>query len=172
MARTDARCEKILEDREVWHLRVRSPDNKSQGLYLKKHHVRSWVSKLRALLGIRPAPTPARIEARNVAALSAQGIAVMRLIAYGERLRSDGLQESFVISEELENYAELHHYLRRRFVLSPLGAAPSAITISSSSSAISPVSRGDCTRRVTIIATCTAAISLSRTCRPRGGRSA
>jgi heptose I phosphotransferase len=121
MARTDARCEKILEDREVWHLRVRAPDDKSQGLYLKKHHVRSWVGKLRALLGIRPAPTPARIEAKNVAALSAQGIAVMRLIAYGERMRSDGLQQSFVISEELENYSELHHYLRGRFVLSPLG---------------------------------------------------
>jgi lipopolysaccharide core heptose(I) kinase len=121
MARTDARCEKILEDREVWHLRVRAADDKSQGLYLKKHHVWSWVGKLRALLGIRPAPTPAQIEAKNVAALSAQGIAVMRLIAYGERLRSNGLQESFVISEELENYSELHHYLRRRYALSPLG---------------------------------------------------
>jgi heptose I phosphotransferase len=121
MARADARCEKILADREVWHLRVRGPDDKSQGLYLKKHHVRSWVGKLRALLGIRPAPTPARIEAANVAALSARGIAVMRLIAYGEQVRRDGLQESFVITEELENYAEMQHYLRRRFALSPMG---------------------------------------------------
>jgi heptose I phosphotransferase len=120
MARADGRCEKILEDREVWQLRVHVPDEKPRGLYLKKHHVRSWGSRLRALLGIQAAPTPARIEAANVAALSTEGIAVMRLIAYGERLRGDGLQESFVITEELENYSEMHHYVRRRFALSPL----------------------------------------------------
>ena len=61
------------------------------------------------------APTPAHIEAANVAAVSSEGIGVMRLIAYGERLRADGVQESFVITEELENYTELHHYLRRKF---------------------------------------------------------
>jgi len=121
MARADARCEKWLEDREIWHLRVRAPDDQPRGLYLKKHHVRSLGSRLRALFGMQPAPTPARIEAENAAALSIEGIAVMRLIAYGERLRPDGLQESFVITEELENYSELHHYLRRRFVLPPCG---------------------------------------------------
>ena len=119
MTRADCRCEKWLEDREVWHMRVRSPDDRARGLYLKKHHVRSLGSRLRALLGLQPAKTPARIEAANVAALSTEGIAVMRLIAYGERLRGDGLQESFVITEELENYSEMHHYLRGRFVLSP-----------------------------------------------------
>lgn len=121
MAKAEGRCEKWLEDREVWHYRVRVPDNQSRGLYLKKHHVRSWVNRLRALVGIRPAPTPARIEAANIAAMSTEGIAVMRLIAYGEQFRDDGLQESFVITEELENYTELHHYLRRKFVLSPGG---------------------------------------------------
>jgi heptose I phosphotransferase len=121
MARADGRCEKILEDREVWHLRVRVPDDQPQGIYLKKHHVRTWGSRLRALFGIKPATTPARIEAANVAALSTEGIAVMRLIAYGERLRPNGMQESFVITEELENYSELHHYLRRRFALSSSG---------------------------------------------------
>jgi heptose I phosphotransferase len=119
MTRADCRCEKWLDDREVWHMRVRLPDDQARGLYLKKHHVRSWGSRLRAFLGLQPAPTPARIEAANVAALSTEGIAVMRLIAYGERHRGDGLQESFVITEELENYAELHHYLRARFTLSP-----------------------------------------------------
>jgi heptose I phosphotransferase len=121
MAKADGRCEKILEDREVWHLRVRVPNDQPRGLYLKKHHVRSLGSRLRALFGIQPAPTPARIEAANAAALSTEGIAVMRLIAYGERLRADGMEESFVITEELENYAEMHHYLRRRFTLSPSG---------------------------------------------------
>jgi hypothetical protein len=120
MARADGRCEKILEDREVWHLRIRVAEDRPRGLYLKKHHVRSWASRLRALLGIQPGPTPARIEAANVAALSAEGIAVMCLIAYGEKHHADGLQESFVITEELENYLEMHHYLRRRF------AAPAA----------------------------------------------
>jgi heptose I phosphotransferase len=120
MDRADARCEKILEDREVWHLRVRATGDRSQGLYLKKHHVRTWANKLRALLGIRPAPTPARVEAENVAALSNEGIDVMRIVAYGERSRRDGLQQSFVITEELENYAELQHYLRARYVLPPM----------------------------------------------------
>ena len=120
MSRADARCEKILEDREVWHLRVRAAPDRSQGLYLKKHHVRTWANKLRALFGIRPAATPARVEAENVAALSNDGIAVMRIVAYGEHSRRDGLQQSFVITEELENYAELQDYLRARYVLPPL----------------------------------------------------
>jgi heptose I phosphotransferase len=120
MAKADGRCEKILDDREVWHYRVRVPEDGIRGLYLKKHHVRSIGSRLRALLGIRPAVTPARIEAANTVALSTEGIAVMRMIAYGERLRADGMEESFVITEELENYSEMHHYLRRKYGLSPL----------------------------------------------------
>lgn len=121
MAKAEGRCEKWLDDREVWHLRIPAAGDQARGLYLKKHHVRTWDSRLRALLGVQPGPTPARIEASNVAALTTEGIAVMRLIAYGEKLRADGLQESFVITEELENFTELHHYLRRRFTLSAAG---------------------------------------------------
>jgi hypothetical protein len=121
MARADCRCEKWLADREVWHLRIRIPDDQPRGLYLKKHHVRTLGSLLRALFGIQSAPTPALIEAENIAALLKEGIAVMRLVAYGERLRPDGMQESFVITEELENFTELHHYLHRRFALPQLG---------------------------------------------------
>jgi hypothetical protein len=43
----------------------------------------------------------------------------MRLLAYGEKLHPDGLQESFVITEELEEFDELHHYLRRNFTKNP-----------------------------------------------------
>jgi hypothetical protein len=117
MAKTNGRCEKFLEDREVWHMRVRVPDDRSRGLYVKKHHMQTWGNRLRALFGIQPRPTPGRIEAANVAALTTEGIAVMRLIAYGEKLHANGLQESFVITEELENFTELHHYLRGRFGL-------------------------------------------------------
>ncbi len=160
MAKAEGRCEKWLDDREVWHYRVRVSEDQPRGLYLKKHHVRTLGSRLRALLGIGPARTPARIEAANVAALSTEGIAVMRLIAYGERLCGDGLQESFVITEELDNYAELHHYLRRRFALSPGCAAAGAIAISMGLSAISRASCGGSTGQATIIAICIAAIFL------------
>jgi hypothetical protein len=115
MSKTDGRCEKFLQDREVWHMRVRVPDERSRGVYVKKHHMQSWGNRLRALFGIQPRTTPGRIEAANVAALTTEGIAVMRLIAYGEKLHANGLQESFVITEELENFTELHHYLRGRY---------------------------------------------------------
>jgi hypothetical protein len=117
MSKTDGRCEKFLEDREVWHMRVRIPEDGSRGVYVKKHHMQTWGNRLRALFGLQPKPTPGRIEAANVAALTTEGIAVMRLIAYGEKLHANGLQESFVITEELENFTELHHYLRGRFDL-------------------------------------------------------
>jgi heptose I phosphotransferase len=50
-----------------------------------------------------------------VARLERDGIAAMRLIAFGERLHADGLLESFVITEELAGYTQLDHYLRQRF---------------------------------------------------------
>ncbi|MGW8257976.1 MAG: lipopolysaccharide kinase InaA family protein, partial [Thermoguttaceae bacterium] len=115
MSKSDGRCEKSLVDREVWHMRIRVSDDKSRGLFLKKHHVRTWKSRLRALFGIQPSATPGRIEAANAAALTSAGIAVMRLIAYGEKVHADGLQESFVITEELENFTELPTYLRRLY---------------------------------------------------------
>jgi hypothetical protein len=135
MARSPGRCLRSLPDREVWHFRVRvpvtgqeaghsSPAEKtgrnacppdSAGVYLKRHHVRTWWGRLRAWLGLTPPPTAGRVEAQNVGALSAVGVAVMRLIAYGEKFHADGLQESFILTEELEGFAELPQYLRWKF---------------------------------------------------------
>jgi heptose I phosphotransferase len=112
------RCEKTLPDREVLHFRV-SGTASPHGIYVKRHHLRTFGGRLRALLGLPPAPTPGRIEATNVNRLSAEGIAVMRLLAYGEKVHANGLQESFVITEELEDFSELQHYLRRNFSARP-----------------------------------------------------
>lgn len=119
MQELNGRCQKTLPDREVWHFRIESEADSPRGIYLKRHHLRTFGSKLRAIFGLPPAPTPGRIEAENVGRLSAEGIAVMRLIAYGEKLHADGLQESFVITEELEQYTELQHYLRRNYSAQP-----------------------------------------------------
>jgi hypothetical protein len=115
MTTSEGRCEKVLPDHEVWHFRIDGDSPAPQGIYLKRHRIRTWDGRLRAVFGLPPAPTPGRIEADNVGRLSALGIAVMRLIAYGEKLHADGLQESFVITEELSEYTELHHYLRQKF---------------------------------------------------------
>ncbi|MBN2475008.1 MAG: hypothetical protein JXB62_10400 [Pirellulales bacterium] len=108
-------CLRALEDRENWHLRLDGAHPQPRGAFLKKHHVRSWCSRLRATLGIGPGLTAGRVEAQNVRSMTALGVEVMRLIAYGERLHADGLTESFVLTEELEGYVELHDFLRRRF---------------------------------------------------------
>jgi heptose I phosphotransferase len=84
-------------------------------LYLKKHHVRTWLSRLRAWLGIGPGETPARVEAENVRCLTAEGIDVMRVVAFGEKLHADGLCESFLLTEELHGYTDLREFLLRRF---------------------------------------------------------
>jgi len=115
MTVADGRCEKSLPDREVWHFRIEGAAKNPRGIYVKRHHVRTWDRRLRAIFGLPPAATPGRIEAANVGRLTSQGIAVMRLIAYGEKLHSDGLEESFVITEALEEYTELPRYLRRNF---------------------------------------------------------
>jgi heptose I phosphotransferase len=77
--------------------------------------VRTFAGWLRAKIGASPGQTAGRVEARNVARLSRAGIAAMRLIAYGEKLRGDGLLESFVLTEELVGYTQLDHFLRQRF---------------------------------------------------------
>jgi hypothetical protein len=115
MTVSDGRCEKALPDREVWHFRLEGAAQSPRGIYVKRHHLRTWDSRLRAIFGLPLAPTPGRVEAANVGRLTSQGIAVMRLIAYGEKLHADGLEESFVITEALEEYAELPDYLRRNF---------------------------------------------------------
>ncbi len=115
MATSTGRCLRALGDRENWHLRLHAAHHKPRGIYLKKHHVRTWQSRLRARLGIGPGKSAGRVEAENVGGLTAHGIDVMKLVAFGEKLHADGLLESFVLTEELEEYVELHEFLRRRF---------------------------------------------------------
>lgn len=126
MASLVGECLRALEDRENWHLELTGTREQPYGVYLKKHHVRTWRSRLRAKLGSFPrlgrfmshhwrGPTAGRVEAQNVGALTTDGIAVMKLVAYGEKLHSDGLVESFVLTEELGGYTELPQFLRRRF---------------------------------------------------------
>jgi hypothetical protein len=104
-----------LPDRENWRLELHSSHGLPRGAYLKRHHVRTLGAWARAKVGAGPGESPGLVEARNVARLSRAGIAAMRLIAYGEKLRGDGLQESFVLTEELVGYTQLDHFLRQRF---------------------------------------------------------
>lgn len=106
---------RALPDRENWRIDLAHPGAEHRGAYLKKHHVRTAGTILRSKLGSGPGETPGRVEARNVARLTRGGIAAMRLIAFGEKLHSDGLLESFVLTEELFGYVQLDHFLRRRF---------------------------------------------------------
>ncbi len=103
-------CMRALKDRENWRLRL-----DGQTAYLKKHHIRTLSSRLRAKFGLPAGETAARTEARNVRRLARDGIASMTLIAYGERLSGDGLLESFLISEDLSGYVQLDNFIAARF---------------------------------------------------------
>ena len=120
MAASKGRCLRALADRENWRLQMDGDRRRDRGVFLKKHHVRTWSSRLRAKLGAGPGETAGRVEARNVALLADDGIEVMRLIAYGEKLHRDGRLESFVLTEELEGYTQLDHFLHRRFKMREL----------------------------------------------------
>ncbi len=129
MASVSGRCLRTLPDRENWYLKLSPPHGRSPGVYLKKHHVRTWQSRLRAKCGavfglIGPGDTAGRREAQNVGALEAEGLKVMDLVAYGEKLHGDGRLESFVLTEELTEYTELHKFLRRRFPTHPTRRGP------------------------------------------------
>jgi heptose I phosphotransferase len=115
MTSSRGRCLRVLEDRENWYLRLEAARGRAAGMYLKKHHVRTWATRVRARLGGSAGPSPGSVEAENVRALESVGIDVMRLVAYGERLRTDGRLESFLLTEELEGYCELQEFIRRRF---------------------------------------------------------
>jgi hypothetical protein len=115
MSSATGRCLRELKMRENWYLPVAQSAEVRHGLYLKKHHVRTWMSWLRALLGIGPGTTPARAEVENVRYLTADGIEVMCVVAYGEKLHANGLIESFLLTEELHDYEVLPDFLRRRF---------------------------------------------------------
>lgn len=124
MAAQSGELLRTLSDRENWRLELDRGGQGRQKMYLKKHRIRSWTHWLRAKLGAGPGVTPGRIEALNVERLEQSGIAAMRLVAYGERLRCDGVAESFVLTEELAGYQQLDHFLRRRFA--PLNGAASS----------------------------------------------
>jgi len=124
MASSDGNCLRVLEDRENWHLRLHDAHRRPHGAYLKKHHIRTWRSRLRAKLGLGPADSAGRVEAENLGSLETRGIKVMNLIAYGEKLHADGLMESFVLTEELEGYVELHDFIRSRFAAVADGRSP------------------------------------------------
>jgi heptose I phosphotransferase len=120
MSTSEGRMLRALPDRENWRLDLAHPgaahrSAEHRGAYLKKHHIRTTSTRLRARCGRGPGDTPGRVEARNVARLARSGIAAMRLIAFGEKLHRSGLLESFVLTEELVGYQQLDHFLRRRF---------------------------------------------------------
>lgn len=115
MTTTAGRLLRALPDRENWRLELHDAHLGARGAYLKKHHLRGWRWWLRAKLGLGPGATPGRIEARNIARLERGGIASMRLIAHGEKLHPSGLLESFVLTEELDGFVQLDHFLRQRF---------------------------------------------------------
>lgn len=115
MSTAAGHCMRALSERENWRLELLDAQRRSRGMYLKKHHVRTFRSRLRARLGTGPGVTPGRIEAENVRRLAAEGIDSMRIVAYGEKLHRSGFLESFVLTEELTGYAPLDEFLRRRF---------------------------------------------------------
>jgi hypothetical protein len=84
-------------------------------MFLKKHRLRTLVSRVRAWLGLGPGRSPGRAEAENAAGLRCAGIRVMPVVAYGERLGADGWLESFLLTEELRGFEELDRFIRRRF---------------------------------------------------------
>ena len=115
MVSSEGQCLRVLEDRENWRLELPSDGPKPQGLYLKRHHVRTLDSRIRAGLGSEPGESAGRVEARNVRRLTDDGIACMELVAYGETLHGDGRLESFVLTEELEGFLPLDDFLKQRF---------------------------------------------------------
>ncbi len=106
----DGDCMRALKDRENWRLRLGG-----QTVYLKKHHIRTWASRLRAKLRLGPGETAARTEARNVRRLAGDGVEAMTLMAFGERLGADGLLQSFLLTEDLRGYVQLDHFIAQRF---------------------------------------------------------
>ena len=107
------RCLRAMRDRENW--RIELHEYLPRPVFLKKHHVRSWRSWLRAKLGLGPGDTPGRVEARNARRLAANGVQVMELVAFGEKIRTSGLVESFVLTEELQGHRQLDRFLPERF---------------------------------------------------------
>jgi heptose I phosphotransferase len=124
MNASQGRCLRVLRDRENWHLRLDDAEPKSLGMYLKKHRIRTWSTRVGATLGHAPGPSAGCVEAENLRCLAALGIEVPRLVACGERLSHDGRFESFLLTEELEGYCELQQFIEERFAPCGPGGRP------------------------------------------------
>ena len=116
MATQSGRLLRTLVNRENWRIELRGPRGE-YGAYLKKHRIVDWKMRLRARLRLAPPVSEGRVEAENVARLEREGIPTMRLIAFGERSHANGLQESFVLTEELAGFVQLDHFLPTRFAV-------------------------------------------------------
>jgi len=115
MGWTEGKLLRALPDRENWRLEFHPAHGQLRGAYLKKHHVRTWLTWLRARFGAGPGWTSGRREATNVAMLAECQIAAMPLVAFGERLGTSGLLESFVLTAELHEHRPLDDFVRDRF---------------------------------------------------------
>ncbi len=115
-------CLRALSDRENWQLRL-NVNGRRRNLFLKKHHTHSRWRRLKAWLRLPDPPSAGRQEAINLRKLEAAGIPCMELAACGQRLRPDGLLESFLLTPELEGFVQLDDFLRTRFA--PLDTARS-----------------------------------------------
>ncbi|HWA99062.1 MAG TPA: lipopolysaccharide kinase InaA family protein [Pirellulales bacterium] len=113
---------RAVATRENWRFDLPAVEDRPRGAYLKKHRVPKWSLRLRSWLRLAPRISDGRQEAENIAALERDGIPAMRLIAFGERLTAAGRLDSFVLTEALEGFTQLDHYLRRRFA--PRSASP------------------------------------------------
>jgi hypothetical protein len=115
MAHCEARLLRALPDRENWRLELETETGPPRIGYLKKHHVRTTASRLRARLGWGCGRTAAWTEAANIDRLARGGLAGMKLLAFGEKLHVDGRLEALLLTEELTGFAQLDHFLRERF---------------------------------------------------------
>lgn len=122
MQTTRGRLIRALDDRENWRLELHDAHGAPRGAYLKKHHVRTPFSVVRAKLGAGPGHTAGRAEARNVTRLARGGVGNMQLVAFGEKLHRDGRLESFVLTEELAQYEQLDYFVKDHFP--PLSRGP------------------------------------------------
>jgi len=114
MATTKGHCLRALPDRENWRLELEDANGRL-GAYLKKHHTRGLLSRLRGWFELGAGRTPGQVEAMNVTRLKRDGISAMQLLAFGQKLHPDGRLESFVLTRELAGYEQLDHFLRARF---------------------------------------------------------
>jgi heptose I phosphotransferase len=116
MEATSGTLMRRLPHRENWRLPWTDAERgRQRAAYLKLHRVRSAENRLRAWFNRPPRPSPGVIEAKYILDLERAGVATMPLLAYGEKLSRRGLQESFLLTEEVFDAVPLDTFLRRRF---------------------------------------------------------